>query len=86
MRLPESSGVLSLSWKTTDGGNPLQKEVCALSVAGGKNAPLHRGEKRIHSYGYSRSLALRSLLAPRRSGRKRMAENRGCEGKIAKNP
>ena len=27
--------------------------------------PVHRGKKRTYSYGYSRSLALRSLLAPR---------------------
>ena len=63
-------------------------EVCALSVAGDKNAPLHRGEKRIHSYGYSRSLALRSLLAPRRppaeggNGGEPWLQGQNCEKNI----
>lgn len=39
-------------------------EVLAHSVARGIPCPVHCSEKRIHSYGYSRSLALRSLLAP----------------------
>lgn len=39
-------------------------EVLAHSVARGIPCPMHCSEKRIHSYGYSRSLALRSLLAP----------------------
>lgn len=39
-------------------------EVLARSVARGIPCPVHCSEKRIHSYGYSRSLALRSLLAP----------------------
>ena len=65
-------------------------EVCTLSVAGGteKDPRASRRKKRTHSYGYSRSLALRSLLAPRRppaeggNGGEPWLQGQNCEKNI----
>ncbi len=51
MRLPESSVVRFLLENVGKRGNPLQKEVCALSVAGDMNAPCIAAKKGLTATG-----------------------------------